>query len=38
MALVNAADGTVVANYEYGPFGEVMIGVRHNILPIDGQR
>jgi RHS repeat-associated protein len=23
-ALVNAADGTVVANYEYGPFGEVI--------------
>jgi RHS repeat-associated protein len=23
-ALVNAADGTVVANYEYGPFGEVL--------------
>jgi RHS repeat-associated protein len=23
-ALVNAADGTTVANYEYGPFGEVI--------------
>jgi RHS repeat-associated protein len=23
-ALVNAADGTLVANYEYGPFGEVI--------------
>jgi RHS repeat-associated protein len=23
-ALVNAADGTVVANYEYGPFGELI--------------
>ena len=23
-ALVNAADGTIVANYEYGPFGEVI--------------
>jgi RHS repeat-associated protein len=23
-ALINAADGTVVANYEYGPFGEVI--------------
>ena len=24
MALVNSADGTIIANYEYGPFGEVM--------------
>jgi RHS repeat-associated protein len=24
MALVNAADGTLVANYEYGPFGELL--------------
>ena len=24
-ALINAADGTVVANYEYGAFGESMI-------------
>ena len=23
-ALINAADGTVVANYDYGPFGEVV--------------
>ena len=22
MALVNAADGTLAANYDYGPFGE----------------
>lgn len=41
MALVNAADGTVAANYDYGPFGEVirstgpMAKVKGSVLDID---